>query len=298
MNKVYTLAPKESWIVDRFKQEWDIDNSDVSVNNPDGADIIWLFADWAWTQLPLELLQRKKVVTTIHHLVCEKFGEKELRDFQARDKITDIYHVPNEHTEHLVRTITQKPIVLIPYWANQKIWRITDSKINLRKKYNISVNSFVCGSFQRDTEGSDLVSPKLEKGPDLLCDFLEKIHENNELHVVLAGWRRQYITSRLRTAGISYSYFELPSQEIINELYQVLDLYPIASRYEGGPQSLIEAGLLEVPVVSRNIGMAQQLLSYHSINDDILKATPSIPCVKHLTLPYGYERYRKLFKSL
>lgn len=298
MNKVYTLAPKESWIVDRFKQEWDEDNFDIVVSNPNDADIIWLFADWAWNQLPLELLQRKKVVTTVHHIVVEKFGEKELRDFQARDKITDVYHVPNEHTEALIRSLTQKPTVLIPYWANQKIWRVTDSKINLRKKYNISVNSFVCGSFQRDTEGSDLVSPKLEKGPDLLCDFLEKIHENNNLHVILAGWRRQYIISRLRVAGISYSYFELPSQEIINELYQILDLYPIASRYEGGPQSLIEAGLLGVPVVSRNIGMAQQLLSYHSINDDILRAIPSIPSVKHLTLPKGYERYRKLFESL
>ena len=35
------------------------------------------------------------------------------------------------------------------------------------KKYNLSNEDYIVGSFQRDTEGHDLHSPKLSKGPDL-----------------------------------------------------------------------------------------------------------------------------------
>ena len=132
-----------------------------------------------------------------------------------------------------------------------------------------------------------------------MADFLEKEkNKNPTLHVVLAGWRRQYIIGRLKQSNISYDYFERPPQQIINELYQTLDLYPITSRCEGGPQSLIECGLINIPVVSRNIGIAQQVLPQESINDDITLAIPNIPNVKDLMLPNGYQKYRELILSL
>ena len=37
-------------------------------------------------------------------------------------------------------------------------------KKELRRKYNIAQESYLVGSFQRDTEGADLKSPKLSKG--------------------------------------------------------------------------------------------------------------------------------------
>ena len=40
-------------------------------------------------------------------------------------------------------------------------------------KLNISENAYVIGSFQRDTEGKDLKSPKLIKGPDRLLEIFE-----------------------------------------------------------------------------------------------------------------------------
>ena len=160
-------------------------------------------------------------------------------------------------------------------------------------------DSFLVGSFQRDTEGHDLISPKLEKGPDLLADYLEDLKSKRQnLHVVLAGWRRQYIIERLKQAQISFTYFERPSQETINDLYQTLDLYPVTARCEGGPQSLIECGLLDVPVISRDVGIAKQVLLNHSINDDVSLATPSIPNVEDWKLPKGYYQYRKLIETL
>ena len=301
--KVYVKAPHEDWIVDRFTKEWTEDNSDITVNDPYSADVIWLFADWTWRQLPYDLLQNKRVVTTVHHIVPEKFGRAERDDFLCRDQVTNIYHVPNEITQEFIRQYTEKPIRVINYWANQKIWKHSGVKGDLRKRYRIPSNAYVCGSFQRDTEGAGIPSgiylPKLEKGPDLLCDFFETIWKSQkDLYVILGGWRRQYVISRLEKIGIPYSYFEKPSQEIINDLYQTLDLYPITARHEGGPQSLIECGLLNIPVVCRPIGIASQVLSLQAINDDVSLATPKIPIIDSLKLPQGYSDYRKMLVEL
>lgn len=300
MNKVYVLAPNENWIIDRFVTEWYEDNSDISVLNPSAANVIWLFADFCWRSIISRCnILDKKVITTIHHIVPDKFGKAELDEFKLRDSITTIYHTPCEHTKNFISKLTTKPIIVIPYWANQKIWKKTDSKNNMRKKYGLADNLYLIGSFQRDTEGHDLKSPKLEKGPDLLADaIIEYNSKIKGIEVVLAGWRRQYIISRLNNANIKYRYFELPSQQILNELYQTLDLYPVTARHEGGPQSLIECGLLGIPVVSRDIGLASTLLRKESIADDVTMATPHVPYVNKYKLPYGYDEYRKLILSL
>lgn len=303
--KVFTLAPGENWIVDRFVDEWNGLNKDITTTNINEADIVWLLADWCWNKIPLPVLASKKVLVTVHHIVPEKFDDKQQREFQIRDKIVTAYHVPNTHTKAFIRSLTNKPIHVLSYWANQKIWKKTDDKHKLRKKYFLPNNAFLIGSFQRDTEGYDLVSPKLEKGPDLLVTAIESYGKwaklsgyTDGVHVLLAGWRRQYIMNRLNDIGISYTYKERPDQSVINELYQVLDLYPVTARYEGGPQSLIECGLLNVPAVSRDIGIASQVLPPNSINDNVCLATPSVPVIDDLKIPIGFKPYRSLLQSL
>lgn len=298
MRKVFVLAPGENWIVDRFVAEWNQDNADISVLNPHEADVVWLLADWCYRKIDPNILVTKHVITTIHHLVPEKFKHFELTEFNDRDRFTDIYHVPNAHTAAHVKQLTNKPIAVFPFWANQKIWKQTGNKQELREKYGLPASAFLVGSFQRDTEGKDLVSPKLEKGPDILADALEVWKKNRDLHVVLGGWRRQYIISRLKLAGIPFTYFEMPDQTILNELYQTLDLYPVTARYEGGPQSFVECGLLNIPMVSRSVGIAEQVLPSASINDDVTLATPAIPDVQDLILLKGYEKYRKLIQQM
>lgn len=302
MNKVFVLPPNEDWIVDRLVREWNEDNADICVTNPELADVIWLMSDWCWKKIPDVLLKSKKVLTTVHHIVPEKFGEQEKIDFMMRDEITSVYHVPNQYTHNFIRNLTEKTIHIIPYWANQNIWKnsLLESKASLRKKYNIPEDSYVIGSFQRDTESHDLKSPKLEKGPDLLTDFLESLHKKSKrpIHVVLSGWRRQYVINRLKKSNIDYSYFERPSQKIVNDLYQTLDLYPVTARHEGGPQSLIECGLLNIPVVSRPVGIADSVLSSSTINDNVELCIPEVPNVDFLKLPYGYKIYRNLIESM
>lgn len=306
MKKVYVLPPQEDWIVDRMVKEWNEGNPDMAVFTPKTADVVWLLADWCWQGLAnVGLLQGKKVLTTVHHIVPEKFGTNERDDFDARDEVTDAYHVFNGLTLDFIRPLTKKPIYYVPYWANQKIWRPTGTKADLRKKHGLPVDGYLIGSFQRDTEGRDLKSPKLEKGPDLLCDYIEDIYDRRVLnagndakpHVVLAGWRRQYVMGRLDKAGIPYTYFDRPPLETINELYQTLDLYPVAARYEGGPQSLIECGLLGIPCVSRHVGIANLVLPPSAVNNELSRTNPVIPNVEAWKIPGGFEQYRNLLQD-
>jgi glycosyltransferase involved in cell wall biosynthesis len=168
--------------------------------------------------------------------------------------------------EDVLLGITTKPIFVQPFWANEKLWREIEDKASLRTKYNIPKDVNLIGSFQRDTEGHDLKSPKLEKGPDIFCDMAKKIHKaNNNTEVLLAGWRRQYVMSRLEEMGVKYHYFELPSFEVINDLYNCLDLYIVGSRYEGGPQSIFECALTKTPIISTDVGAAKMILSEKSI---------------------------------
>ena len=50
--------------------------------------------------------------------------------------------------------------------------------------------------FSKDTEGYDLKSPKLEKGPDIFFKQVEKLIKEIKI-VVLTEKRRQYLISQL-----------------------------------------------------------------------------------------------------
>jgi len=270
--KVFVLAPKENWICDRFVEEWIKAHPETTTNYLAEADIVWLLADWCWNHLPDNVLRGKKVLASVHHIVPEKFNKESQQEFAFRDQFVDFYHVPCQKTYDQISKLTSKPIFTFPFWVNQELWTNKRSeKDRLREKYGISKDKFLIGSFQRDTEGHDLKSPKLEKGPDLFCDaVIERRNDRankgkSNVEVLLAGWRRQYVMARLNSAKIKYHYHELPALETINDFYAMLDLYIVAARYEGGPQAIFECALTGTPIISTDVGAASLILSSNSI---------------------------------
>jgi len=260
--KIYLVNANENWVIDRLVAEWYEDNPEISTHSPYDADIIWIISPWKWRELPFQLLASKKVVTTLHHIDPAKFN---LNDFRGRDNITDIYHVPNRFTRDFIKQYTTKKIKVISYWGNDKLW-FPLNKVECRHEFKLPSDKFLIGSFQRDTEGFDLKTPKLAKGPDIFCDMVEKYYKENEnIEVILGGWRRQYIINRLKSNNIPYHYFDKPSFEVINKLYNCLDLYIVGSRHEGGPQAIIECALTKTPLISTNVGIAENILSPTSI---------------------------------
>ena len=263
--KIFVNKAEENWVCDRFADEWYTHNSDISTKDMDQADVIWLMAGWVWSQIPLNVLKSTKVVVTQHHVDPVKFNENEFKD---RDMYVDCYHVTNQITAEFLSTQTEKPIHILPFWGNPKLWFNMD-KNECRKELGLPSDKYLIGSFQRDTEGFDLKTPKLSKGPDVFCDMIEKIHQtHNNVEVVLGGWRRQYIMKRLDDVGIKYHYFELPPFETINKLYNSLDLYVVAARIEGGPQAIIECALSKTPIISTDVGVTNLILAKESIYGD------------------------------
>lgn len=265
--KIFVLAPKEDWICDRLVKEWYTNFPNISTDNIHEADIVWLLAGWCWNHLPLDMLKSKKIVVTEHHIVPEKFTQEKYQNFMIRDQFVDCYHVPNEKTKSILVQITKKPVKVISYWLNDTFWKKMD-KNESRNILGINENDFCIGSFQRDTEGSDLKTPKLEKGPDIFCDYIERVYsKNSNLHILLGGWRRQYVISRLNSLNIKYSLYEKANLEKIRMLYAACDLYIVSSRYEGGPQAVIEAASMEIPIISTDVGIASSILSKNCVFD-------------------------------
>ena len=86
-----------------------------------------------------------------------------------------------------------------------------------------------------------MTTPKLIKGPDIFIEILDSHYKkNNNTTVVLTGKRRNYIINELERLNIRYKYFEMINFENLNELYNILNLYLVTSRIEGGPQAILE----------------------------------------------------------
>ena len=134
----------------------------------------------------------------------------------------------------------------------------------LRRRLGIPDDAITIGSFQKDGIGwEDGNEPKLTKGPDVFLEAMAILagqHEN--LMVLLTGPARGYVKSGLDKLGIPYRHDVVDNYLDIVRHYQVLDLYVIASRCEGGPLALLESWGTGVPLVSTRVGMAADLVRH------------------------------------
>ena len=264
--KIFILAPRENWIIDRISHEFVKTHPGLVADNPYEADLVWAAAGWCWNLMPLEILENKKILLSVHHEVPEKFAGDRLNSFLVRDQFVDQYHVPAQKTKDFISSYTNKNINVLSYWYDGGIWKPAN-KSECRSRLGLPDDKFIVGSFQRDTEGSDLITPKLEKGPDVFCDYVEKLSREKDVHVLLGGWRRQYVINRLNEANIPFTYFERAPLEHLHQMYGSCDLYVVGSRHEGGPQSILEASAMKVPIISTDVGIASAVLSKNCVFD-------------------------------
>ena len=106
--------------------------------------------------------------------------------------------------------------------------------------------------------------------------------------------------------NIPFSYFELAPIEMLRTMYASCDLYVVGSRHEGGPQSILEASAMKVPIISNNVGIASEVLAKNCIID--VKKDFYIPTKKDVDDCYEKvqtfeiktysEKYISLFKKV
>ncbi len=177
---------------------------------------------------------------------------------------------------------------MVPYVIDTKVFRPIlpdDSPLKqFRNDHRIPSDVYLIGSFQRDTEGSDLKSPKMVKGPDILLEILKILRRRGlKFHVVLAGPRRQWLIRQLRSCQIPFTYvgqetqnddisFNMLSRETLDILYNLIDLYIVSSRSEGGPHSILEAGASKCKVISSRVGIAMDVLEPSCVYKDPIEA--------------------------
>ena len=303
--KIYLSKINESWVVDRFKDEWLEYNDEISTKKIKDSDIIWIISPWLWKKIPKRYLKTKKVVCSIHHFEDKDFLKENLIDFYDRDKFVTHYHVISPKVKEQLENLTDKPVTCIPFWVNQNLWFNIEDKKFLRKKFGVTEESFLVGSFQRDTEGSDLISPKLIKGPDRFIEIVKyyKAKDSN-LKVILTGKRRQFVINELERLNIEYLYFEMANFETLNELYNLIDLYVVSSRIEGGPQAIVECGITKTPIISTDVGFASNILAAESIfdMDNFSVAKPNVNYAfqksLEIQIPDGFNKFIKMFSEI
>ena len=90
----------------------------------------------------------------------------------------------------------------------------------------------------------------------------------------------------------------------LNELYNLLNLYIVSSRLEGGPQAIVECGITKTPIISTDVGIADDILAEESIfnMDNFHEAVPSVEFAytksKELIIPKGFKDFINLFQSV
>tara|TARA_B100000965_G_C19591946_1_gene758353 strand:+ start:1958 stop:2899 length:942 start_codon:yes stop_codon:yes gene_type:complete len=301
---VYLNKVNENWIVDRTRKEWYENNQTVSTKYLFKSNVIWLIASWNWKKINKKHLSKKKTLCSIYHIDEEKFDNKEKALFFERDKFVDEYHVISQKTKIQVSKLTNKKITSIPFWVNKKIWFEINDKQKLFEKFKFNREEYFIGSFQRDSEGSNVLKPKLSKGPDRFLKIIKELNKTQNIHIVLTGRKRDYLINELTKNDIKFTYFEMASFQTINELYNCLDLYIVSSRYEGGPQAILECGVTKTPIVSTDVGVASEILAPESIfnMENFLQAKPNIEYAHTKASKFEMEKvfnlYNKMLKNL
>jgi glycosyltransferase involved in cell wall biosynthesis len=306
--KVYLTKINESWIVDKIRSEFYLSNPELTTDKLKDADIVWVIAPWLANKLKTKKFKNKKVLCSVYHLDETESSMEDIKNFKKFDQYVDLYHTISLKSKFQIEKYTNKPVIQIPLWVNSNDFYPIENKKELREKYELDNNDYLVGSFQRDSLGSDLTKPKLIKGPDIFLDIVKNIsYQNENLKVILAGKRRDYVIKNLLDLEIDFKYFEMAPTETLNELYNILDIYIVSSRVEGGPQAIVESAITKTPIVSTDVGVASQVLSSKSLfdssnPDSFFSAKPDIQFankkVKKYETPQGFNEFISLLSDL
>lgn len=222
-------------------------------------------------------LDRKKIVC---HVPAEPFRYVGIPAHRHVMELVDVW-ITRTHQASKQFTSIRVNNYLAPYLVDINTFRPLDSDdpevISQKTKFNIPSDTYLIGNFQRDTEGQDLSAPKLVKGPDIFFEILVGLRKRGvNFHVILAGPRRHWLRKRLAEADIPFTFTgqvvegddlginSLPRQQL-NVLYNLLDLYVVPSRSEGGPHSILEACASKTRVISSDVGLARDNLPLQSV---------------------------------
>ncbi len=280
----------------------------VSFSDLDSCDIVQSMWWERLAEIPEEALLGKRVVC---HVPGEPFRYLSSPRHSATAEIVGQWVTQSRQAQQELASIGVAS-VLIPYAVDPQVFHPVpkdhDDLVALRDRWHIPSDVYLIGNFHRDTEGRDLTSPKLVKGPDIFAEIMLALARRGQhIHVVLAGPRRFWMRRRLAEFGISYTFVgelvegqddissNVLPQRALNLLYNLIDLYVVSSRSEGGPRSILEAAATRCKVISTAVGLAPDVLQPETIYSspldaaDLIQRDAQSDCLRATLAPH-YQR--------
>jgi glycosyltransferase involved in cell wall biosynthesis len=239
-------------------------------------------------QVPRQLLIGKRVVS---HLSHDPIAAVAQPGFQEVLRLVSLWVVRSHRAKRQLEAWGVRAQV-IPYVLDVTTFhplpKDSGRVRRLAEQWAIPSDAYLIGSFQRDTEGRDLLSPKLVKGPDLFAEIVADVRcRYPNVHVILAGPRRHWLRQRLSDLGVPFTFVGkvVEDDDIrinnltfdqVNCLYNLVDLYLVSSRLEGGPQAVIEAAAVRCAILSSDVGHAREILHEACVYSDAYEAARCI----------------------
>ncbi len=208
--------------------------------------------------------------------------------FSRAQNLVDLWVARSSEASGQFRAL-HLPCVHIPYAVDTALFHPIADRSALRRKHGIPEDAYVIANFHRDSEGADVSRPKLQKAPEMMAAILRKVRDaGGKPHVLLAGPRRHWLRAELERDEIPFTFIGRPgiegddynanvlSRPQLNELYNACDLYLFPSRWEGGPQSAMEAAAARTKVLSTPLGVARDILDPQCLFDTAGEAAAKI----------------------
>lgn len=168
------------------------------------------------------------------------------------------------------------PVRHVPYTVDTGLFHTLDRRSpelqELRHRLGLPENTYILSNFHRDSDGSDVLRPKIQKGPELFLEILLALKARNvPFHALLAGPRRHWLRREMRRAAIPFTFVgeelegddfhcNILSRQQLNQFYALTDCYIVSSRWEGGPQSTMEAAAAGCKIISTPLGLSLDIL--------------------------------------
>lgn len=203
------------------------------------------------------------LVVTFYHLEPDDDRLKMLRD--RIDQIDFVHTSCTITRDALVENgIPDSMIRIVPIGVDTELFRpLPKSEVSpLRERLDIPEGVTLVGSFQKDSHGwGDSTKPKLVKGPDVLVEVARHLNRDEDVYFLLLGPSRGYVKSKFDEYGIPYTHLYIQDYAEVPKYYNLLDLYLITSRSEGGPKAIPEGLATGTPLVTTRVGMAPDILT-------------------------------------
>lgn len=203
-----------------------------------------------------------KIFLTWFHIID---NDERIKFIQKLNNAVEYVHTASTITKKKLVShgLNENKIILIPLGVDLKVFSSVSEtqKENLKLELKLPKDKIIIGSFQKDGVGwGEGIQPKMEKGPDIFCEAVEKIARKIPIHVLLTGPARGYVKKRFESTGIPYTHKYLHKYKDIVNYYRVLDLYLMCSREEGGPKAPLESMACGVPVIATLVGMVPDVI--------------------------------------